>query len=177
MGTVLNYRRSIGGISPLVQQFLHDERTEFIHYKTGCRFIQTGSGEPFRNQGITVNFDSLLLGAELSFSFTSGGKADEFVQLHGLLDYNTSVRIELNGKLVAEYYNDGSYAIFDYRVSYQDRGNFYQHNGNLAEPFIRLNPDKGLSTLRLVVLPATSTNNVAIYFDGIALNLRGVPKP
>jgi len=176
MGAAINYRRSIGGASPLVQQFLHDERTDFIRYLTGFRFIPTGSGDPFRNRGVTTNFDSLPQGAAFTLSFTSGGQPDEWVQLHGVFDYDTHAQIELNGKLVAEYYRGGSYAIFDYRVSYQDRGNFYQHNGEYAEPFLRVQPAKGRNTLRLTILPTTSTNNSYLYFDGIGLNVRGGPK-
>ena len=177
MGAVLIYRRCIGGASPLVQQFLHDERTVFITYVRGWRFIATGSGDPFRHQGITVNFDSVPAGALFTFRFTSGGKSDEWVQLQGVLDYNTEIQVQLNNVLVAQYYAGGGYQAFGQDVRYQDRGNFYQHNGDYAEPFLRLQPAKGLNVVTLTCLPSADTNNRYIYFDGIGLNVRGGPKP
>lgn len=161
---------------PLVQQFLHDERTDVITYGPGWRFIATGSGDPFRNNGVTVNFDSLAQGSAFTFSFTSGGQVDEWVQLQGVLDYSVQAKIYLNNQLIAEYYEDGTYRPYG-AIQYQDRGNFWQHNGDFAEPWLRFRPDSGLNVLQVVCLPTSGTSNRNIYFDGIGYNLRGVPKP
>jgi len=177
MGAVVNYRRSIGAAEkPLTAQFLHDSRTDVFKYDGRQVLIRVGSGDPYRNADVTVNFAARNTGMEFSFSVTSGGKPDEFVSLHGVLSTNVQMQVYLNGALVAEYYTGESYSALSAAVQYIDRGTFYQHDGDFASPFLRVQPVRGLNTLRLVLLPAPNDDGRNFFWDGAGLNLRGGPK-
>lgn len=177
MGAVINYRRSIGSASPLIQQFLHDSRTDVIKFDGKQVLIQVGSGDPFRNQDVTVNFAARLTGMQWSFAFTSGGKADEFVSLHGVLDPNVQAQVYLNGVLIAEYFLGGGRTTHSPAVLAMTGGDFYRRGDLFASPFLLVQPSKGVNTLLFKSLPAANDDNNNIYFDGIGLNVRGGPKP
>jgi len=179
MGAATTYRRSVGAGTQLARQFVHDSRTDVIKYSAGWQPIKTGSGDPFRNADVSVNFSAAAAGQslEFSFGFTSGGRSDEFVSLHGVFDPNTLARIYLNNTLIAEYYLNSALAALDACVLYLDRGTFYQSNDFFSSPFLVLLPRPGVNMLRFVNLPSPASDNKSLFFDGIGLNLRGGSLP
>jgi hypothetical protein len=178
MGTVLNYRRSTGSTAlRLVQQFLHDSRTDVIKYGPNWQPLKVGNGDPYRNQDVTVNFSAIPVGCTFSFTCTSKGKPDEFIHVYAVFDPNVKCQVHLNGTLIAEYYEGNSFTAFSPLVRYLDRGTYWKYADLFDAPSLRLQPVPGLNTLTYTLLPAADNNGRSFYFDGIGLNVRGAPKP
>jgi len=179
MRGVLSYRRSVGvsTIKKLVQQFIHDSRTDCIKYEPGWQFIQVGSGDPYRNRDVVVNFSAVPVGCTFSFAFTSQGQPDEGVSVYAVFDPNVKCQVHLNGTLIAEYYEGNYYQAFSPLVHYIDRGTYWKYGDFYQAPSLTFRPLPGRNTLTYTLLPAADNNGRNFYFDGIGLNLRGGPLP
>ena len=179
MRGALSYRRSVGvrASQQLVQQFIHDSRTDLIKYDPNWQFIKVGGGDPYRNQDVVVNFNAIPVGCTFSFTFKSTGQPDEGVSIYAVFDPNVKCQVHHNGVLIAEYYEGNYFAILSPLVRYLDRGTYWKFASFYDAPSLTLQPVAGLNTLTYTLLPAPDYNGRAFYFDGIGYALRGGPTP
>jgi hypothetical protein len=179
MGAAIAYRRSVGArISQKpVQQFVHDSRTDLLKYGPDWLFIQVGSGDPYRNRDVVVNFSAVPVGCTFSIAFTSKGQPDEGVSVYAVFDPNVKCQVHLNGTLIAEYYEGNYFQALSPLVQYIDRGTYWKYGDFYQAPSLTLHPLPGQNTLTYTLLPAADNNGRNFYFDGIGLNLRGGPLP
>lgn len=177
MGAVMTYRRAGKPfiLGALLKQFVHDQRSE-IHYSAGWQHF-TNAGGSFRSGDVSVS-SGQPQDIDFAFSFTATGRTDEWVSLHGSLDNRCAYRVQLNGTLIAERNTVDGDVSYSPIVSFQGGGAFYTGSGNFYEnPFLVFQPVAGLNALKITKVGVTDNDNRNFFFDGLGLNVRGVPQP
>lgn len=177
MGAAITYRRSIKPfvLGALLKQFVHDQRPE-IKFSAGWqRFPNAGS--PFRNGDVVVS-SGQPQDIDFSFSFTSAGRADEWLSVTGAMDARCAYQAYLNGVLVAERNTVAGDVPYSPLVLFQGGGAFYSGSGDFYEnPFLVVQPMPGVNVLKIIKVGVADNDGRNLFIDGIGLNVRGVPQP
>ena len=150
-------------IPGLVQEFVHDSRTDLINYTGTWQLVPVSPGDPYRNADVTLPV-GLSTDAYVELVFTSEGLADEFIAAYGFADSNSGFVCYLNGVTLPA-----------------SQGAFWQHGSLFDSPFFSVQPRKGINVVQIRrppnTTPGADASSARVYFDGFGMALRGGPLP